>query len=62
MGVMDTLSLIVPVVAFGIGFGAAASAADLQPWLTTAMSGAMFAGASQFAILELWKEPLPILR
>jgi len=61
MGMLDTLGLFLPVLAFGIGFGAAASAAGLPSWLATAMSGGMFAGASQFAVLDLWKKPMPLL-
>ena len=58
-GALDTLGIVVPVVAFGVGFGAAAVAAGLPFWLAAAMSGAMFAGASQFAVLDIWKAPLP---
>lgn len=49
------------VVPFGIAFGAAAVGSGLTPLQAVAMSMTVFAGASQFAILELWHPPLPLL-
>lgn len=49
------------VVPFGFAFGAAAVEAGLSSVQAIAMSAAIFAGASQFAILELWHHPLPLL-
>jgi 4-azaleucine resistance transporter AzlC len=48
------------VVPFGIAFGAAASAKVVSPGVSVLMSLAVFAGASQFAALELWHAPLPL--
>ncbi len=42
------------VIAFGIAWGVAAKDAGLSDGLTYALSGIVFAGASQFASLELW--------
>lgn len=52
---------ITTVGAFGIAFGIAARQAGLDIGLASAMSGLVFAGASQFAALGLWSEPLPLL-
>ncbi len=60
-GVRDLLPASIAVVAFGIGFGAAAVERGLQPFEAIAMSALVFAGASQFAALELWREPMPWL-
>ena len=42
------------VIAFGIAWGVAAKEAGLSDGLIYALSGVVFAGASQFASLELW--------
>lgn len=47
------------VFAFGVGFGAAAVTAGLTPPAALAMSGLVFAGASQYAALELWGPTIP---
>lgn len=49
------------VVPFGFAFGAAAIDSGLTPIQAIAMSAVVFAGASQFAVLELWHSPLPLL-
>ena len=49
---MAPISLFVAV--FGAAFGLAATQAGLSEWVTVAMSTLVFAGASQFAALELW--------
>lgn len=46
---------------FGLAFGAAAAAQGLPPVQVIAMSASVFAGAAQFAALDLWREPLPLL-
>jgi 4-azaleucine resistance transporter AzlC len=55
---------IAPIAAFvvllGIAFGVAASAKALPPEISLFMSAAIFAGASQFAALDLWHAPLPL--
>ncbi|TAJ33626.1 MAG: branched-chain amino acid ABC transporter permease [Reyranella sp.] len=48
-------------VPFGFAFGAGAVEAGLSIAQTVAMSTIVHAGASQFAMLELWRQPLPLL-
>ncbi|WP_404369133.1 AzlC family ABC transporter permease [Marinobacter sp.] len=49
------------VVAFGIAFGLAAVQKGLAPLEATLMSLVVFAGASQFATLEMWGNEIAIL-
>lgn len=49
------------VFCFGLAFGVAATGAGLSPGLTAAMSGLVFAGASQLAVLDLWGVQVPLL-
>lgn len=49
------------VVPFGIAFGAAAIEQGLSAVQTIVMSALVFAGASQFAVLDLWATPLPYI-
>ena len=53
-GARDLLGATPAVFAFGVGFGAAAITAGLTPVAALSMSGLVFAGASQYAALELW--------
>jgi 4-azaleucine resistance transporter AzlC len=48
------------VIPFGIAFGVAASAKGISPGISVFMSIAIYAGASQFAVLDLWYAPLPL--
>jgi branched chain amino acid efflux pump len=48
------------VIPFGIAFGIAASAKGISPEISVFMSVAIYAGASQFAVLDLWYAPLPL--
>lgn len=48
------------VIAFGAAFGLAATQAGLSESSTVAMSTLVFAGASQFAALELWGQHAPL--
>lgn len=48
-------------VPFGIAFGAAAVEAGLSLAEIVAMSAIVYAGAAQFAMLQLWHQPLPLL-
>lgn len=48
------------VIAFGAAFGLAATQAGLSEPSTLAMSTLVFAGASQFAALELWGQQAPL--
>lgn len=60
-GVRDLAGAFVAVLIFGMGFGAAAVATDISPAAAIAMSALVFAGASQYAALDLWSAPLPLL-
>jgi len=59
-GMREMLPLACFALPFGLAFGAAATERGLAPELATLMSLLVFAGASQFAALELWVEPLPL--
>lgn len=60
-GMLDMAPVAVLVIPFGLGFGVAASQKGLEWWLSTLMSAVTCAGASQFAALDLWAAPLPVL-
>ncbi|PAU75206.1 AzlC family ABC transporter permease [Halomonas salipaludis] len=49
------------VIAFGLAFGVAAIQRGLSGLETLLMSGLVFAGASQFAALELWGPQIPLV-
>lgn len=49
------------VAIFGLAFGLAAVQTGLDGLSTVLMSAAVFAGASQFATLELWGEHVPLV-
>lgn len=49
------------VLPFGLAYGAAAVEHGMQAWQAILMSATVFAGASQFAALELWQSPLPLV-
>lgn len=50
--------VVPPVFVFGAAFGVAAHAAGLEGWIAALMSAVVFAGASQFAVLDLWQTPV----
>lgn len=55
------LPISVFVFPFGVAYGAAAIEAGLSVDQALVMSLVVFAGASQFAVLDLWQSPLPFL-
>lgn len=59
-GCVEIAPIAAFVVPFGIAFGVAASAKGLPPEVSVFMSAAIFAGAAQFAALDLWHAPLPL--
>jgi 4-azaleucine resistance transporter AzlC len=59
-GMRDVMPIGVLVVPLAMAFGIAAAQHGLDPWFATFMSLLVCAGASQFAALELWVDPLPI--
>lgn len=50
------------VTPFGIAFGAASVEQGFTAWQSIVMSVFVFAGASQFAVLEVWQSPIPYLQ
>jgi predicted branched-subunit amino acid permease len=59
-GAVEITPVAAFVIPFGIAFGVAASAKPVPPELAVLMSGTVFAGAAQFAVLDLWRAPLPL--
>ena len=58
-GFVILLPVAAMVLPFGIAFSVAAQQAGLEDLTIIAMSMLVFAGASQFAALELWQSPVP---
>ena len=50
------------VVAFGAAFGLAAVQKGLEPLQAVLMSATVFAGASQFAAVDMWGTEVAVLR
>ena len=59
-GCVEIAPIAAFIIPFGIAFGVAASAQGIAPEISIFMSFAICAGASQFAILDLWHAPLPL--
>jgi len=59
-GAVEIAPIALFVLPFGIAFGAAASAKAVPPGIAVLMSATVYAGASQFAVLDLWLAPLPL--
>lgn len=59
-GFMRLLPISLFVVAFGAAFGLAATQEGLNDSIIMLMSALVFAGASQFAALELWGTQVPL--
>ena len=60
-GVRDIAPIVVATIPFGLVFGAISAHSGLSLAESTFFSAATFAGASQFAALELWTHPLPFI-
>ncbi|SDS80566.1 Predicted branched-chain amino acid permease (azaleucine resistance) [Halopseudomonas litoralis] len=60
-GFKQLVPIAIFVIAFGAAFGLAATQAGLSPSLSMFMSTLVFAGASQFAALELWGTHIPVV-
>lgn len=60
-GAMAILAVLPPVFVFGVAFGIAARGHGIEGWVAALMSAVVFAGASQFAVLDLWTKPIPWL-
>ena len=59
-GFRQLIPIAVFVTLFGAAFGLAAVQAGLEDSVVVAMSALVFAGASQFAALELWGPQVPL--
>ena len=60
-GMIEIMPVAAFLVPFGIAFGVAASAKGVPADVSLLMSMVVFAGAAQFAVLDLWYAPLPLL-
>lgn len=60
-GIGKMLALSLFVVPFGMAFGVAAVENGMDGWVAIVMSVSNFAGASQFAVLELWSAEVPLV-
>ena len=60
-GFFDMIPLTVGAAPFGLMVGALAAGAGLDQWDIMAMSGLVYAGASQFTALGIWETPVPVL-
>jgi len=60
-GVQQSIALLVECFLSGAVFGIMARQAGLRLTESVSMSGFVFAGTSQFASLDLWITPLPLL-
>jgi predicted branched-subunit amino acid permease len=61
VGFRQLVPLSIFVIAFGAAFGLAAAQTGLENPVTLLMSTLVFAGASQFAALELWGVHIPLI-
>jgi len=59
-GAVEIAPIAAFIIPFGIAFGVAASAKGVPAEISLLMSVAIYAGASQFAALDLWYAPLPL--
>ncbi|MFT0532396.1 AzlC family ABC transporter permease [Castellaniella hirudinis] len=61
LGFKQLLPISLFVIVFGLAFGLAATQSGLDGVSTVIMSALVFAGASQFATLDLWGAQVPII-
>ncbi|MEO6609748.1 MAG: AzlC family ABC transporter permease [Aestuariivirga sp.] len=60
-GFADMLPMLVAYVPIAMLWGTLAAAKGFSPLEALAMSAMVYAGASQFVAIEMWRDPLPIL-
>ena len=60
-GLRDIAPIVVAAVPISLLFGAVAAAKGLSPSEVTVMSALVFAGGAQFAAIETWIHPAPVL-
>jgi 4-azaleucine resistance transporter AzlC len=61
LGLWHIAPLMVGLIPFGLVMGAVAAQKGFGPIEMMLMSGVVFAGASQFVALDMWRDPLPML-
>ena len=59
-GVRASAAYFVSTFLFGVMFGLAAAAANLEQWQSLLMSFSVFSASAQFVALEFWQAPLPL--
>lgn len=57
-GAREVTFALVAVALFGLAYGIAARDSGLEIWMAMLTSALLFAGASQFAALDLWQSPV----
>ena len=60
-GFWEMMPLTIGAAPFGLMVGALGASAGLDQWDMIAMSGLVYAGASQFTALGIWETPVPVL-
>ncbi|PLC50582.1 branched-chain amino acid ABC transporter permease [Pollutimonas subterranea] len=61
LGFKSLVPISLFVIVFGVAFGLAATQSGLDNWSIVIMSTLVFAGAAQFATLDLWGPHVPII-
>ena len=61
LGFSDIWPAMVAAMPFGLLFGALAAGKGLSPLEVFTMSALVFAGGAQFAAVEMWASPTPVL-
>ncbi len=61
VGFADMLPMLVAYVPIAMLWGTLAASKGLSPVEAMAMSALVYAGASQFVAIEMWRDPLPIV-
>jgi 4-azaleucine resistance transporter AzlC len=61
IGFADMLPMLVAYVPIAMLWGTLAAGKGFSPLEAFAMSAMVYAGASQFVAIEMWRDPLPIL-
>ena len=60
-GIKDVLPIMIGIIPFGLILGAQAGQKGMSVLETVMMMGLNFAGGSEFAAVNLWTSPLPVL-
>lgn len=58
-GALDISPVVAAAIPIGLLFGTLAAGRGLSPIEVALMSAGMFAGAAQFVVLDLWRDPAP---